>query len=137
MYYPITLGPVAYPVEFGDSTGYKKMASFKAPFALTVKKAFLWMEEGSWVSGANMLMKVQDDESTPQVFVAERAVVTADDTGVWMDLTVADEGPIRHDAEVFLMIDTGDATGEFNCFTVSMWCLPTYAPAGQETPLGV
>lgn len=132
----VVLGPVSYPVEFGDSTGYKKVASHKAPYALTVKAGYLWIEEASWVSGANMLMKIEDDESSPQVIVAARAVTTADDTGVWMTLTIADEGPVRAGAELTLSIDSGDATGEFNCLTVNLWCEPTYAPAGSNATLG-
>ena len=134
-YYTIQLGPVSYPVEFGDSTGYKKMASWKAPFPFYVKRAYLWLEEDSWVSGANMLMKVEDDTGTPQGIVTARTVDTNDDTGVWMDLTVADEGPVLNDAEVFLMVDSGDGSGEFNCMTVLLNVLPQYAPAGQTQPI--
>ena len=133
--YPIQLGPVSYPVEFGDSVGYKKMASFKTLFAFDVKRAYLWLEESSWVSGANMLMRVRDDTGTPQDIIAARTVDTADDTGVWMDLTVADEGPILNDAEIFLEVDSGDGSGEFNCMTVLLWVSPTFAPSGLDGPL--
>lgn len=133
--YPIQLGPVSYPVEFGDSAGYKKMASFKTPFAFNVKKAYWWLEEGSWVSGSNMLMRVRDDTGSPQTIIAARTIDGSDDAGVWMDLTVADEGPILNDGEIFLEIDTGDGSGEFNCATALLWVSPVYAPSGLDGPL--
>lgn len=131
--YPIQLGPVSYPVEFGDSTGYKKMASFKTPFAFNVKQAYWWLEESSWVSGAGMLMRVTDDDS--QTIVSARTVDTSDDTGVWMALTINDEGPVLNNAEIYLEIDSGDATGEFNCGTALLWVSPVYAPSGLDGPL--
>lgn len=130
-YLLLQLGPVSYPVEFGDSGGFKKMASLKTGYAFNVKRAYWWLEESSWVSGANMLMKVTDDDS--QTIVASRTVDTSDDTGAWMDLTVADEGPILYDAELFLEIDSGDGSGEFNCGTVQLWVTPLYSPVPEGT----
>lgn len=136
--FPIQLGPVSWPllVAGDDTSGYKKLASFKTLFAFDVKQAFFWMGESSWVdgSGSAFLMRVRDDTGTPQTIISALTVATAHDAGTWTTLTVNDEGPILNNAEIFLEIDN-DTAGEGVALTVLLWVSPTFAPSGLDGPL--
>lgn len=133
--FPVALGPF----DIGANTsGYKKYASYLAPFALTVRQAVLWVAEGTWIAGAGMVVKVEDDESSPQTIVDEYTVTTADDTGVWRPLVVPNgKVKVRADAAITCSFNSGDAAGRANAVQVVIWCEPTYAPPGRDTPEGV
>jgi hypothetical protein len=121
----VTLGP--YDHQAGDTTGYKIVGMYKAPFDFKVKEAYLYMKEGGFTAGANALMKILDDSGSVQTIVAERTVDTSDDTGVPMTLTVADEGPILTGGVLQLCLDSGDASGVMEGFRVDLHCVPVYS----------
>lgn len=131
--FPIQLGPIDFIAEDADPGAVASSASFKTLFAFNVKRAYLWMRTASFVSGVGMDFTVEDDTGTPQVIIANRAITTSDDAGAWIDLTVADEGPILYDAEIFLQFDPGDTAGEVRDLTVLLWVSPLYAPVPGGT----
>ena len=131
--YPISLGPIDFHAEDADPAAVVKSASFKTLWAFTAKRAYLWMTEGTFVSGVGMTITVEDDTGTPQEIVANRAVTTSDDAGAWIDLTVADEGPYLYDSEIFLRFDPGDTAGEVRNLTVLLWVQPLYSPVPEGT----
>ena len=128
-YYPIYLGPLTYFAEQQDTTGEERVASFKTPFAFNVKKAFLWIAEGTLAEGGSDTIAVKDDSSSQITVVASRNLSTADDAGTYLELTVADEGPILGNSELSLYYEN-NGTGEVVGMTVLLWVSPVHADTG-------
>lgn len=122
----MSFGPATIIAEDGDTTGYKIFGILTAYFDYYVKAAYLTMREGSFVAGANALLRIRDDTGSPQTIVAARTLDTSDDTGVAMTLTIADEGPILAGGELHMEVDGGDGSAEMRELAVHLWCQPRY-----------
>ena len=129
-YYPITLGPITWGAgELGDTTGAIKVACFKTPFAFNVKKAFLWTGH-DFLDGSGNIAAISITDTDSQTLVAAYTALEGTVQGVWTDLTVADEGPVLNNAEVYLNYDS-DAAGEGTGIAALLWVSPTHAPVGS------
>ena len=100
-----------------------------------MKQAFLFIAEDSLTVAATDTIAVKDDTGTPQTIVSALTLVAGThDNGAWTELTVADEGPILNNAEIFLFYEN-NSTGEAAGICVLLWVSPTFAPSGLDGPL--
>jgi hypothetical protein len=110
----------------GDTSGYKAFRLIKVPFDLRIKKIFMSCREGTFVDAdTTEFIKIVTDDATPQTIVAARQLVTADDAGTVIELTVADEGPVPANGVIDIQIDAG-ASDVLKEMCIDFWCQPVY-----------
>ncbi len=121
----LQLGPVSADGSGGGA--YKIHSSVKVPFDLNIVRAWIVCREGGFTDAdASMFLKIVDDSDSAQTIVAEFGLTTSFDTGLPIELTVADHGPVLAGGIVELCIkdNTSDVMKD-----VSVWleCEPKWS----------